>query len=79
MSSLAYELSMPVYMLHDQEDDRVWLDSRLESDDYFISLATQLDMISKELSEGSYALLLLNKIIRNLEYLQENYTITKKD
>ncbi len=80
MSSLAYKLTLPTYMLHDQEDDhKSWFNSRLKSGDYFIALATRLDMISQELPERSYAALLMAEMVRNLEYMQENYDIVKKD
>lgn len=80
MNSSTYNLTLPVFTLHDQEEDNyAWSKHRISSGDYFITLATRLDMISQELPENSYAALLMSEIVRNLEYLQENFDIVEKD
>lgn len=55
------------------------LDALVRSGDYFITLATRLDLIAHELTEKDPgAAMSLEKIIRDLDYLQRNYTIDRK-
>lgn len=67
-------------LLRDQEDSQyypLWLEARIRSGDYFVSLATLLDTIANN-SDATTARR-LESLINELLLLQGRYTITKND
>jgi len=70
-----------INLLHDEWTvNKQELHAFVRSGDYFATLATTLDTISRELTENGYAeTYLLQKIIDDLEYLQQRYKIAPKD
>ena len=66
-------------MLCDGNDRVRELRAQVQSGDYFIMLATMLDAITLELGNTNPAVnIVLENIIKNLEYLQEDYTIVER-
>lgn len=56
----------------------LYLRSLIRSGDYFSALATELDNICAEVQENDVATVELQRIIRDLLYMQSEYRITKK-
>jgi hypothetical protein len=55
------------------------LDARARSGYYFISLSTALETVAEELSRsGLPASPMIEQLIRDLEYMQEHYVVTKR-
>lgn len=52
------------------------IDAQVRSGDYFVTLATRLDELSKS-SNDSMVRFPLEEAVSDLIYLQDNYTITK--
>jgi hypothetical protein len=70
-----------VTFLHDQEtpeESRVRLDAEVRSGDYFITLATSLDLLSQNIT-NRYIRASLDTIVADLVYLQNNYSVHKDD
>jgi hypothetical protein len=66
--------------VRDGVDDNLETAALVASGDYFITLATRLDKLSQDLAKTSPAAHLeLEKIIKQLTYLQRHYTINKSD
>jgi hypothetical protein len=57
------------------------LDARVRSGDYFITLATTLETLAGNLPEvsTSVASLALDRLAKELEYVQRHYAIIKKN
>lgn len=60
-----------------QEEVAYELDARVRSGDYFVTLATDLEQLSKDISSHSTRLA-LEDIVSELLYLQDNYSINKR-
>jgi hypothetical protein len=70
-----------VSLLHDQEKqakDKIELDAQVRSGDYFITLATNLDLLSQNVT-NRYIRASLDTIVLDLVYLQNNYNINKDE
>jgi len=52
------------------------IDAQVRSGDYFVTLATRLDELSRDATDYSVRFS-LEEIVSDLIYLQDNYTITK--
>lgn len=67
-------------LLHDMWDDYTELDAQVKSGDYFIQLATLLDALqnTQDANEASHQPLSLDRIIRDLLYLDARYQIRKR-
>lgn len=70
-------------LMHDGDTgsapDNLELEARVRSGYYFISLSTTLETIVANLSKHDQgAGLLIDKLITDLDYLQQHYTITKR-
>jgi len=59
-----------------QEKTSYALDARVQSGDYFVTLATTLDELGKNASDHDVRLA-LEDAVSELIYLQDNYSITK--
>jgi hypothetical protein len=60
------------------EENRLKLDAEVRSGDYFITLATTLDLLSQNIT-NRYIRTSLDDIVTDLVYLQNNYNINKED
>lgn len=59
-----------------QQETSHTIDAQVKSGDYFVTLATKLDVLSK--NQADYLIrVALEDIISDLIYLQDNYTISK--
>lgn len=75
---ISHGWSQPAFvrdMLEDQPVDN--LDVQVKSGDYFVTLATELDRLSRDIESYSVRNKLEN-IVSDLIHLQDDYTITKK-
>ena len=58
------------------DKERLELDAEVRSGDYFVTLATKLDLLSQNVT-NRYIRVSLDKIVTDLVYMQHNYTINK--
>jgi hypothetical protein len=63
-------------LLSDKE--RLELDAEVHSGDYFVTLATKVDLLSQNVT-NRYIRASLDKIVTDLVYMQHTYTITKDE
>jgi hypothetical protein len=72
--------SRNIFFLRDNEErspsEKLTLEAQVRSGDYFINLATTLDLLARDITDYN-ARLNLEDLVSDLIYLQENYTITK--
>lgn len=54
------------------------IDAQAKSGDYFVSLATELDMLSAQITDKDVRIR-LEDLVSDLIYLQDHYEITKKE
>jgi hypothetical protein len=67
-----------VQLIHDGNKNAD-LDAQVASDEYFALIATRLDQVSQSLKDAQHSdYIILEQIIKDLLYLQQNYAITKK-
>ena len=59
-----------------QNDTKLDLEAQVRSGDYFISLATTLDLLSRSVNDHHIRVNMEDRV-SDLIYLQENYTIIK--
>lgn len=91
MNTLSYQMPtfiglmshgwQPVVFVRDEAEEEklpTLVDIQVQSGDYFVTLATQLDSIGSQLVNWS-ARSKLEDAVSDLIYLQDNYRITKKD
>lgn len=90
MNSMALTYQLPVFtgltshgekallfrdgLISDKE--RLKLDAEVRSGDYFVTLATSIDLLSQNVT-NRYIRASLDRIVTDLVYMQHNYTITK--
>lgn len=58
------------------DKERLELDAEVRSGDYFVTLATRLDLLSQNVT-NRYIRISLDKIVTDLVYMQQNYIINK--
>ena len=81
MMTTTYSLSLPTRFVRDQslEDKNYELEAQIRSGYYFVTLATELELLAEErVFHHLRPSPKLEKIINDLNYLQEHYKITKK-
>lgn len=81
MNSTIYKISLPSLILRDYTDPayRRMLDLKAQSGDYLISLAAELGHIAIEVKKANpEACKSLINIARDLSYIDDKYSITKK-
>jgi len=92
MSSMALTYQLPVFTgltTHGEEallfrdglisdNERRKLDVEVRSGDYFVTLATKLDLLGQNIT-NRYIRASLDQIVTDLVYMQHTYTITKED
>jgi len=80
MTDSWYVLRLPVWLLRDGSSmDRQELVAHIRSGDYFITLATLLDVVSDSLTgENEAEGAVLQQLIENLIYIDKSYKLVKK-
>jgi len=68
--------SQPKLLRDSLEEQRYDLEVRIHSGDYFVSLATKLDAISRKLVENPVSIE-LDQLVDELLFIQTHYKVTK--
>jgi hypothetical protein len=75
---ISHGWSMPRFVRDQTEQDMHELDAQVQSGDFFVLLATELDTLGARIINQSVRMR-LEDLVSDLIYLQEHYEITKKD